>query len=1026
MGQILPVAVQGNERTYAQPLASLKHAPLPVMIGDMQDLFKDIAFSDPVQAESLLSDVLDGAPETLLPHLTAAWREAADPQAALVGIHRYLEAAPDADAERRRMAAEKDYARMVVTLFDQSHYLGEIVCRDPRIIPWLWETAQRTDARTREEMLVDFLADSGEPLPFAACQAHFRRRHQREMARIALRDVFDHAPVASITRDLANLADAACEAALRSTRTHLAPRYGTPRTERGEKAAFVVLGMGKLGGGELNYNSDIDLLFLFSENGRTDGERIVSNAEYFKRLGEGIIKLLSEQTAEGRVFRVDMRLRPFGASGPLAVSVDAALDYYTAYARAWERQALIKARPCAGDIALGETLLERLRPITFPRYFDDETLEGIREMKYQTDRQIAKRGERDRAVKQGRGGIRDIEFTVQVLQMLNGGAFEDLRTRNTLEAIEALGRRNLLSTFDATTLSSNYVFLRTIEHRLQIEGGQQRHTLPADAHKLDLLAKRLGYEDGAAFMRLYRDRANETRQILDQFLAAKGSGNLWVNELLDPRADAPEALAQLGRFGFDDPATARKELLDLAHGPGERAYPMNVRQQFAEIAPGLIRALGAAPDPDHTLRRLSGLLATMRAPTAVYQVLAMDPKLLEHLVTLAANSEYLTATLVKDPGLFDVLGSPESLEQPDTRASLEEELHFLENAYDADAALYRLRDGASLRVGLRELVCGISVAQVGDELTLLAEVILHRAYIDARRNLEHRFGMPEIPIAILGLGKLGGWEMGYGSDLDVVFVYDAEAKATNPSPQEYAAAVATKVLQRLTEYSAHGKLYDIDARLRPDGNKGVLAVSERRLHEYYRTDAHPWERMALMKVRAVAADTHFGARIERAAKDMAFSLPLNQATLDQIEDLRRRHTAQASARNLKHAEGGMSEVEFTARLWQLKHAAEFPELKRGDVFGAFDILLENDLVPSAPCEDLYEGYDRLRTILNRIRMMHGSNESELPKTAQARQELAARLGIDADLEEYVQEYRQRIHTVYEATRLSFRDRLRNI
>jgi glutamate-ammonia-ligase adenylyltransferase len=981
----------------------------------MHDAFSDITFSDPEQAAPMLDTLLAGQPPAFSQALARALADASDPQTVVIRLHGYAEL-DGAAGQFACMAREPHCLALAVRLFDQSQFLTDCVFREPAILPWLWTDAPRARAREREDLLAELRAMTGDDADFEAAARSLRRLRNREMVRIAIRDIVDHAPLASVTLDLSALADAALDAARNAARADLMPRHGLPRNEAGEETPFAILGMGKLGGRELNYSSDIDLLFIYREDGETDGPARLTNHEYFKKLGERIIRAVSEQTAEGRVFRIDMRLRPFGSAGPLAVSFDGALEYYIAYGRAWERQALIKARPCAGDIALGDAFLERLRPFVYPRYFDDATLEDIRDTKRQAEEQIARKGVSEREVKLGRGGIRDIEFTVQMLQLLNGGAMPELRTRNTLYAIDALGRVNLLSPFQANTLASNYIFLRTVEHRLQIEGAQQRHALPADARRLDLIAKRLGYADGAGFMRVYEDRTRANRAILEQFLAAQAPGNLWLNELLDPHAEAPEALAHLERLGFADARGARAELLRLTVGPEGRPYPLNVRQQFAAIAPGLIRALSVSANPDRALLRISGMLSTVRAPAAMYQVLELDPKLHDYLVALASNSEYLTAIITRDPGLLDMLGSQELLERPDTRASLEEELAFLEGAYDAAAALYRLRDGATLRIGMRELVCGIAVTQVGDELTLLAEVILERALREARETLAGRFGMPPVPIAILGLGKLGGWEMGYGSDLDVVFVYDGEAEADGVSVQEYAGAVAAKVIQRLKEYTPYGKLYDIDARLRPDGNKGLLAVSRRRIHDYYAGEAMPWERMALMKARAVAGDGRFGTRVECAAKDLAFSLPLSRETLHQIEDLRLRHTAQAGEFDLKHAEGGLSEVEFTTRLWQIKHAPQYPELKRGDVFGALDILLENALEPAELIEPLYEAYGRLRHVLNRIRMMHGSQDSAMPGDIEARRELGRRLGIAADLGAYVQGYREQVHAVYEAVR----------
>lgn len=984
----------------------------------MNSPFDEIPFTDPEQAKPLIGELLSGRSPSLVLALSQAFREAASPQTALVRLHRYAEVSPEAAAQLIRMGEDPAYARLAVLLFDQSQFLTDIVMRDPAILPWLGYEAPRDRARTVTEVLEGVLGGQGEPPAFEEFMRAVRRYRSREITRIAVRDIVDHQPMASITADLARLAEGALEGARLAARADLQPRFGLPLGKSGTETPFFVLGMGKLGGGELNFSSDIDLLFIFGDEGQTSGPESVPHSDYFRRLGERIIRAIGEKTVEGEVFRVDMRLRPFGAAGPLAVSADAAMEYYTTHGRAWERQAFIKARPCAGAIAAGEAFLQRMRPFVFPRYFDDATLEDIRNTKSQAEAQIARRGESERAVKLGRGGIRDIEFTVQMLQLLNGGTLDDLRTRNTLEAIDLLGRHHILRAFDATTLASNYVFLRSVEHRLQIEGGQQRHTLPEDPVQIDHLGQRLGYASGAAFMRVYADRTADNRSILEQFLAAKGAGNLWINELLDPASPAEEGLAQLRKRGFANPEAARAELLRLGAGEGERLLPALVRQQFAEIAPALIEALAHSSGPDEALARLTGLLANVRAPVAMYQVLAMDARLPAYLVALASNSAYLTRIITREPGLFDVLGSPQALERPDTRASLEDELAALERATAHEAALYRLRDGATLRTGLRHLVCGISLAQVGDELTLLAEVILDHALAAARVDTAKRFGEVNLPMTILGLGKLGGWEMGFGSDLDLVFVYDSAGAGSGvgASAQQFAATVATKVLTRLKEFTAHGRLYDVDARLRPDGSKGVLAVGHERMVSYYREEAMPWERMALMKARAVAGDYRFGARVEKAAKDIAFSLPCTPETLGQIEDLRIRHMEKASARNLKHAEGSLSEIEFAVRIWQLRHVRAYPELKRGDVFGAIDILVENDLVDGVAAGVLREAYERMRDILNRIRMMEGNDAEELPEDPAACQALAARMDIEGDLVEHVRAWRQRVHAIYEGVR----------
>ncbi len=984
--------------------------------------FEHIPFQEPEQAQARLQTVLDPSLPAMALNLAAALERASDPDLALTRLQRFLEISPTAAEERGLIAESFEFARMTCTILDQSHMLTDILCRKPEYLQWLWRDAALTHAIQRDAMVADMLhwiegcanADQG--------ALAMRRFKQREILRIATRDIYKSAPLDSITLDLANLADAALEAALRLAAPEYERRYGTPSWIEASgvrrPSQFVIMGMGKLGGCELNFSSDIDLIFLFSGAGETTGGESgsISNLEYYQKLGERVIKLVSLQTGEGFIFRVDMRLRPYGRMSALAISLPNALDYYGGgYAQQWELQALIKTRPVAGDLDLGELFVEETRPLVFPRYFDDERLDAIRQIKLQMENLIEDRHETDIEVKLGRGGIRDIEFTVQMLQMLNGGRMPDLRVRPTLEAIRALGRRAHLGALEATALASNYTFLRHVEHRLQIEGGRQLHVLPAEPRELDLLARRLGYASGESFMADFRDRTEETRAILDRFLAVEGAGTLWTYDLLSMQSDGrigKERLAQ--HYGFQDPDRAREELLLLCAGPPQEPFALHVRQLFAAIAPDLLEALSASGDPDGTLMRLSRIVANVRAPGALYESMTGNPAYSEYLVKLVSNSEYLSEIMARDPGLFEVF-SPAALNVPASREELEELLDTLLRAADPEAAPYRFRDGELLRVGLRELFREVSIIEVGLELTQLAEVCLAYALRRGRVEVEERFGRVEGSFAVLAVGKLGGREMGYGSDLDLVFVYETGAKTeSGMSPAEYFATIASRALNRLKEPTRYGLLYHTDVRLRPDGKKGELMVSDRRLDEYYRQEAQPWERLALMKVRAVGGDTEFARHVEVMARDAAFDLALTPGNADHVEDMRSRLAKAAPPWDLKRGEGGLAELEIAVRLLQARHAPQWPELKRGDVLGALDALAEHNALPTEHHDALRDAYLLLRLVENRIRMRNGRSSSELPEDPAARADLGRRLGIEGDLLEVIDRHRAAVHAVYQS------------
>jgi glutamate-ammonia-ligase adenylyltransferase len=978
--------------------------------------FDRVRFQDSEAAERRLATLLGTDRPRLAENLAAALEESPDADLALVRLERYLASSRTPHLDLDLMAAAPLFARLVVIVLGQSHFLTDIVCRNPEYMTWLWEEGELAQTRPREDAVREALSLVDAFNTFESrCEA-LRRFRRREILRIAARDIVAHCAVAAVADDLSNFADAACEAAIRCARLELGPRYGGPVASRdGREAGFVAIGVGKLGARELNFSSDIDLVFLYDEDGQTTGgaSSVLSNSEYFQKLGERMIKALAEQTAEGAIFRVDMRLRPHGRMGPLAVDIDNAIHYYEGVGQAWERQALIKARPVAGDLELGARFVERTRPFVFPKFFDDETLEDIRNGKRQMEAQIAERGETGIEVKLGSGGIRDIEFTVQMLQLLNGGRIPELRIAPTLRAIKALGEHELLKPLDAQALASNYVFLRQVEHRLQIEGSQQRHCLPSDPDELDAFARRFGYTSGASFMNDYTDRAKATRQILDQFLATKGSGTLWVADLLNPHSEAEAGKSGLRDLGFTEIETARRELVALYTGPRERPHTLHVRQQFLGVAPHLLQALSRANDPDATLLRLTQILSNLRAPSVIYDMLILSPDLCGQLVTLVENSEYLSGLLVRDPGLFDTAGRTSALAHAVPREELEAELASLLRAYDSDAAPYRLHTGETLRIGMRDLILGVDVMDIGQELTLLAEVCLGYAVDKARKSTADKYGKAAARFAVLALGKFAGRELGYGSDLDLVFVYEADMPIeSGVSPIEYFTAVASNIIRTLKEPTKYGLLYDVDARLRPDGNKGSLVVSDARLTQYYLNEAQAWERLALVKIRAVGGDAAFAARVEEQARALAFTLPLTRENLDTIEDIRAKLAAASSPLSLKKSEGGLAELEFAVRLLQIKYAKKDPDVTPRDVLGALEALPRAGAIAEGDATALRETYLLFRRIENRLRVQHGRSTSILPGAAAEREHLAKRLGFSGDFLGLVNDRKAEVHRIY--------------
>ena len=975
----------------------------------MHAAFSHIRFANEARAEESLTNLIGDGGGSLAANLAVALGEAGDASRVLVRLEHWLEAAPDRREQLTLLQRERRYCRLLCRIFDHSQMLTDIIMRLPENMAWLWQEGQASP-EWQQRWTQETLRERFDAVPsFGELSSAMRQFYRKEILRIGVRDIFVHASVESVTRELANLADAMLQVAVEGAERELNPRYGTPRTSEGSRTSFAVLGMGKLGGRELNFSSDIDLIFLFSGEGQTDAG--TANSVYYTKLGELVIRSLSDNTAEGHIFRVDMRLRPHGRTGPLASTVGSTIDYFSEQAQPWERQALIKARPCAGDLALGASLLETLRPVIFPRYFDDETLEDIRDTKRQIESLVASRGETDIEVKLGRGGIRDIEFTVQMLQLLNGGQNAELRAPGTLDAIDALGRHGLLAPFEAQTLASNYSFLRHVEHRLQIEGGQQRHALPKSAEALEDFARRLGYESGGAFLNTFRERQSATRSILERFFATEGAGNLWISRLLNPREKDPSGVARLERTGFQDPAGARAELLDLCLGPDARPHSAHIRHTFRQVAPLLLSALEHVPNPDEALLRLGQMLVNVKAPSAVYDILRQSPALAETLVTLVSNSRFLSDFIIRDPDLFETLGQPDELAAAASRESLEAQYALLLRAQQPEAALYRLRNAQTLRIGLRDLMGLADVLEVGTELTMLAEFCIEKTLKSVRVALRDKYGGPGPEFAVVGLGKLGGQEMGYGSDLDLLFVYRDGGDAVlagATSAGEYAAAMASGLMNKLMTQTRYGTLYDVDARLRPDGQKGPLAVSLGRIRDYYAREAQAWERLALVKARVVVCDETLQSSLDEAITEAAYS-PLTASDLANIEDVRARLAAQSGPRDIKRGEGGIAELEFAVRLLQIRHG-ENPGVRAPNVVEAIQALSEIDAVDAGEASRLRVAYGFLRRIENRLRMREGRGENRLPGDGLI--DLAARLGFEGDFDQAVEERRGFIHSFY--------------
>jgi len=803
--------------------------------------------------------------------------------------------------------------------------------------------AQTAGARPTEDWLPHVRAVTGglpgadaRPLPELArtpdadWQAALRRLRQREQMRFIARDLGRLCDLSDLTRELSDFADAVLEDVLARAHAEIALLHGEPVGEvSGQRQRLVVLGMGKLGGRELNLSSDIDLIFAYAEEGETDGRRSVSNQEFFVKVGQRLIQYLDPVTADGFVFRVDMRLRPWGDGSVLASSFDAMESYYERHGREWERYALIKARVCAGDREQGERLLKSLRPFVFRRYIDFGAFESLRDMKAMIEREV-RRHDRDDNIKLGAGGIREIEFIVQAFQLIRGGVDTALQARHLLTALPLLGERRLLPAEAVTALGRAYHFLRDSEHRIQALHDQQTQTLPAGAEDRERLARAMGFAGWPDYLpELERQRAIVHRHFQDVIV---------LREEAAGSAEAPEA--------WPEPVQA------LLSGRAAQQVSATARDRLDRLLPLLVRACAGHENGDLALRRVMPLIEATLKRSAYLMLLIENHEALQRLIDLCAASPWIADAMTRHPVLLDELLNASTLFAPPSREELSADLRAQlarvpEDDLERQMEVLRIfQKGQVLRVAASDLKGTLPLMKISDSLTWIAEAVLEEVLLLSWRQLVARHGRPrradgtvcDPGFIIVGYGKLGGLELGYGSDLDLVFIHDADPQLDTDGVKpldgaSFFARLGQRIIHLLTTAMASGQLYDVDMRLRPSGASGLLVSSLTGFGQYQREHAWSWEHQALVRARVVAGDGALAAGFE-AVRASVIAQPRDRDILRrevvEMREKMRDHLAPKAAGeiDLKHSPGGLVDIEFLVQYLTLAHAAEHPALTR--------------------------------------------------------------------------------------------------
>ena len=829
----------------------------------------------------------------------------------------------------------------------------------------------------------------------SALAAALRRLRQRVYLTTLLRDLTGRADLAEVCTTTSRLAEYAVRSAVTAHTRWLAEAHGAPmgETDRAVQQLLVV-GMGKLGGGELNVSSDIDLVYVYPEDGVTAGPKTIANQDFFERLGKRVIAAIDDATADGFVFRVDMRLRPYGESGPLACSFAALEQYLVTQGRTWERYAWLKARALTGDRA--DELMQLITPFVYRKYLDYDAYAGLRDV----HRQIREQGRRKdyaRNIKLGPGGIREIEFIVQALQLVRGGRENALRERGTLKALTALSARGLLPAAAVGELTAAYVFLRNLEHRLQYRDDAQTQDLPADSAERDALAHACGCCDATAFdLLLERHRGGVERHFEAMFgqgddAVADPLGTVWI----DP-AEGHDCVAALTTAGYAEPAATIAMLARVRTSARYLQLPALSRQRFDALLPQLLRVAANTSDPQTLFRRLLALLETISGRSAYLALLAEHPPILPRIAQLMAASAWAAEYLTRHPILLDeLLDSRALLAQPDWNewrselaAAMQAHAHDPERQSDA---LRHFQHAQTFRLLVQDLNGLLSMERLADHLSALADIVLEATLAACWVQVGGRGAAPP-RFAIVGYGKLGGKELGYASDLDVVFLYD---DPDDTAPERYA-RLAQRLNTWLTSTTTAGRLYETDLRLRPNGSSGFLVSSLDAFRQYQRTQAWTWEYQALTRARYITGEAAIGAAFE-AERDALLCLPRDPAKLktDIVTMRRKMHAAHPnrSARfDLKHDPGGMVDIEFSVQYLVLAHARVHPKLTRniGNI-ALLKLAAQLGLLNTSLADSAADSYREYRRLQHQIRLQGAAEARVDPVPEAARRATVAAL-----------------------------------
>ena len=783
-----------------------------------------------------------------------------------------------------------------------------------------------------------------------------RRIRTREMIRIAFRDIAGHAALPETMNDLSSLADACLDGALSSIYHQMLQELGTPTGKNGQAQHLVVIGFGKLGGRELNFSSDIDLMFAFPEIGNTQGsDTSVSNQEFFAKLCHRLIDVIGKNLTEGFVFRVDARLRPYGDSGPIAMSFDAMESYYQEQGREWERYALIKARVVAGDKKSGRVLLDHLKPFVYRRYLDFGTFESLREMKRKIEREVTRKGMKEN-IKLGPGGIREVEFFGQIFQLIRGGVHIDYQQRAILVILRTLADENNIPMSVKDELTDAYVFLRYVENRLQMDEDRQTHSLPDDSTDRCRLAFSMGFKDWRSFSESLEAHMGKVHHHFRALLARDDSEveiddqSERIHAVWNNLSNIDANLELLGQIGLKSPEEALGVLQNFLEIIKSGHVSLQGKKRIDQLVPHIMKESAVSENPVLVMKRILELIKAVCSRSCYISLLIENTDALIHLVRLAEASPWIISFLSRHPMLLDELLDARTLYEPIEKADLKKEIKLrfdrlpvsdLESQMD-DLRIFKQIN--TLRICAADVAGLLPLMKVSDRLTWLAEAILDWVMEMAWSHMAEKYGLPSglkdgdrKGFGIIAYGKLGGYELGYASDLDLVFLHTGEKGYTTGGLSQsidnaqFYLRLGQRIIHLMTAMTRTGKLYEMDMRLRPSGSSGILVTHINGFEDYQKNRAWNWEHQALIKARAISGDERVRDRFEKIRKEI---LSMKREGLKLKADIcgmrsrmrEQRGTAPAGYFDIKNDPGGIVDIEFLVQFLIMQNASQFPSL----------------------------------------------------------------------------------------------------